>query len=1037
MDFAPLLLFWLSFALSQEHWLLVHHDGSVEAVVGTLRLLEAQKGDLRTAWVWNGRRAPRRVAPAQIGRQRLAADPDRLAVRVQRRAGARHLERLQLVAAPTEMWLTATEESLPRWPVPGDGRLSIPFDRGQQWQLRVVGPGEGSWWVEVRHGQREAFLTSGPAAGIDLAVFEPGGTPASGINAFIQEPASRGTTVRGWTRLHSGRGKLAVPGLPDEAEVAISILREGSPPLLLRGRPSELPHQVRLSAGAALTGKLLDRQGAPVLGANVEAESFATEGVPQVFMVKGKSGPDGAWRLLGVPAGRIPWRASAAGYAPVAETVEAREGQRQDLGTRTLEPGKTLSLQVNDDAGSAVAGANVQAGSSRLKATSDANGVARLTGLPGGPLEIKGSAPRHLAGALHLSPPFAGTPVLVLSRAFTATGRFVTSSGEAIPGATARVDSETCQRDAPVGADGRFDFDLPPGGAVATLVLRSPETQELRTQITPGEAGDLRDLGDLRASTGLTVTGRIVASGEGTPVPGARIWTTRQGADGPAVAWATRDLLEGVAGEDGRFRVAGLVPAPATLRVEAPGFARAQIPLALGSESLEAGEGGGVDLGSIALTTGATLHVRVDTRGMDAAGAVARADLGSRWLEPDMLTAQVRDGEATLPNVPAGKVLVSVLAGRKLLCEQPVMVQEGGDQEVDCRRSTLTVTGRVEVGGAPVFAGTLLWQVPSFDVPGRIDTIVSPGGLRQQQVAGIGRPQVDVPLDTGGRFETLDLAPGRWQVTWFSQGTAVGPVVLEIPEVEKFATVLTFSGLVQTGTVADREGNPVEGARVRELTSGALSFSAPDGSFTLAGLRPGKALVQAELRGQTSSLAEAELSERPPEPLRLVLGDETAPTLTVQALDASGLPAAGAFVFLAEEGKGLRLLTTAADGKTTITLEPPLAPRLRAAAYANGSWGFGRWTSREAAQEGISISVAGSGGLIVSSDKKEGPPAITTQDGWDLTWMLRLLGVDPRVTKDQPLQVTGLPAGQYQVALGGSGMTIAVEDGKVRRGAIE
>jgi hypothetical protein len=43
------------------------------------------------------------------------------------------------------------------------------------------------------------------------------------------------------------------------------------------------------------------------------------------------------------------------------------------------------------------------------------------------------------------------------------------------------------------------------------------------------------------------------------------------------------------------------------------------------------------------------------------------------------------------------------------------------------------------------------WLSSSADVPGRIDDVVSEGGLRQQQVAGAGRPQVTtVGFSDGG-----------------------------------------------------------------------------------------------------------------------------------------------------------------------------------------------------------------------------------------------------------------------------------------------
>jgi len=872
---------------------------------------------------------------------------------------------------------------------------------------------------------------------LEVSVLDPGGKPVGSLNGRLQEAAGRGGTIRHWASLRTESGRLETPGLPDEAEVSLTLAFAGTAPLVLRGRPSLLPHLVRLVAGAELSGRLVDRGGAALGGVAVEAEAWASSELPQPFLVKSRSGPDGRWHLRGLPTGKVAWSAQASGFVPIRETFEVEAGARQDVGTRTLEPGSKLAVQVEDDAGAAVPDAQVQAGSGLFVATTDENGIALLTGLAVAPLEIKGSAARHLPASVRFSPPFPRNPQLLLPRAFTVTGRFTDASGSPVLRGSVRLDAGRCQRDERLGPGGRFELDLPPDGAAGELVLRSPETQELRVRLASGHAGEVRDLGDLQALSGLAVTGRVVRSDSNSAVPGARIWTTRQGPAGPAVAWAARDLLEATAGEDGRFRLSGLLPSPAVLRIEAAGLARRQFDLPLDSRETDP-NGAAIDLGTIALTAGATLHVRIDAHGKDTQGAVARADLGNQWLEPDLLTAEVWEGEATLPGVPAGRVTVSVVAGRRLLCEQAVLVQDGGEQEVDCRRPSLRVSGRVQIGGALANSGTLVWQVPNAGVQSRIDTVVSPAGLRQYQVVGAGRPQVDVPVGPEGSFETDELVPGPWRVSWISEGSVAGEIDVQIPEVERFETVLPFAGMALTGIVVDREGKPAEGARVRELTSGALGLTPADGSFSLLGLKAGKAVVQAQRQEETSQAVEVQLpGERRPEPLRLVLGEPKAPKVTVLVTDPAGTPMPGAFVFFEEEGKGQRLVTTAADGRTTVSLDPPLAPRVRAAAFGGGTWGFGSWATWEAAQEGITVPLAGAGSLVVHSPRRRGSPHIVTAAGWDLSWMLRLLGTPPSLSAEQPLQLTGLPAGPYSVSLEGASVTVSVEDGKAREGKID
>jgi hypothetical protein len=1010
-------------ALSLEQWRLVHSTGAVEQAWGTPRQVEV--AGLRSAWVWTARSVPRRVAPSRIGREHIPAEAGRLAVHAVRRAAARTPAGLRVIAAPAEMWPEVSETDLPSWPIPKSGRLELPLDRGRAWRLRLAGPGEGSWWVEVRPGQGAVLLTSVPARGIDLTVLDAGGKPLADVNALLQEAAPRGGAIRFWATLYGSHGRFEVPGLPDQAELSLTVQKRGLAPLVLRGRPSTLPREVRLPSGGELVGRLVDSHGAPLAGVAVEAEAFVSPELPQVFVVKSRSGARGDWRLAGLAAGKVAWTATATGYVPLSETVELTAGGHLDLGSRSMTLGVGLTVEVVDDAGTPVAGARVESGLRSLAAATDEVGMARLSGLPVSPLALRASAPGHLPASMHLNLPFPPTARLTLPRAFRLSGRLVDASGAPVLGGQARFDARTCQREQPLRDGGRFSFDLAPAGDDGELILRSPATRELRLRVPPGNVGEVRDLGDLAAPPGLAITGRVVRADDGQPIPGARIWSTRQGPDGPAIAWAARDLLEAASGEDGGFVLSGVLPAPLVLRLEAAGLVRRQIELPLGTQQMDVA--GTVDLGTVALGEGATLRVRVDGRGSDPEGAVARADLGNRWLEPDMLTAQVWNGEAVLPGVPAGKVTVSVVAGRRLMCERLVEVPEGGDLEVDCRRPALKVAGVVIVGGAAAAGGTLGWTMPERDVPSRADTVISPAGLRQYQIVGAGRPQVSVPVSSDGRFQTDELTPGTWQVLWFSHGSASSELAVVVPEGDRFETVLEFAGFAALGTVTDAEGKPVEGARVRELTSGALAFSQADGSFALAGLKAGKAAVQAEHSNQRSKVSEIQLGgEAAPPPLRLVLGEHQGPTVTITVVDAAGAPAAGAYVFFEEAGKGQRMLVSDAAGAATVTLEAPLPAQVRAAAFAGGAWGLGGWVTMEAAGDGLAVALSGAGSLQVSSEQGRGSPQILSDQGWDLSWLLRQLGSPPTISPDQPLQVNGLVPGTYTVSLSGRSVTVLV-----------
>src|SRR5262249_58681401 len=118
-----------------------------------------------------------------------------------------------------------------------------------------------------------------------------------------------------------------------------------------------------LAPGAELSGRLVDPGGVPVAGATVEAEFWAAGNLPQVLARQTRSDGKGAWRLRGLPAGKVAWTARARSFAPLAETVELQARSREDVGPRTLERGAALAVQVVDDAGAPLPGAQVQAGS--------------------------------------------------------------------------------------------------------------------------------------------------------------------------------------------------------------------------------------------------------------------------------------------------------------------------------------------------------------------------------------------------------------------------------------------------------------------------------------------------------------------------------------------------------------------------------------------------------------------------------------------------------------------------------------------------
>jgi len=1033
MSVSVLLLVWMQAALGQAQWRVLLPDGQVTAGWGASALAAEVRAQpsARSVWLWSWRHAPVAIAPgaAVKGLHEIACDgPFWLEARLPRRTRAGAPGEARVVAAPVEMWRELPESDLPSWPIPTSGRFALPFNPQSPWRVRLIGAGEGGWWVDLPAGQRSVLLSSLPTGGLDVTVLQPDGKPAEKVRASVAEASVRQGTSHTWALLADRSGRLTAPGLPDEQEVSLTLFQAGFPPLVVRGWPSRLPRKIVLKPGAEVTGRLLDKNRRGIAGAAVEAEFWVAQS-PRLVRLADKSKADGTFALRGLSSGRLTLTLRAPGFASSVEPLELAVGERRDLGVRVLEPGRALDVEVRDEAGQPVSGAEVEAGPG-LSATSDAAGRAEFVGVPLAPLELRGTAPGHQPASRRLQPPLPPRTVLELRRGFVVRGRLLAPSGVPVAGGTLRLEAGTCANEGVIRGDGRFEEDFPTGKE-GQLVLRSPSTRELRLSLTPGAAGEVRDLGDLTAPGSPEVTGTVVSGRDGNPVAGARIWLPRPGPQGPTMAWGSNDLVEAASGEDGRFHLLGLAPGPVTLRVEAAGYARASFDVAVPDPAADSQP---FDIGTITLGEGGLLRVHVDPSRFGPEGltdAVARVDLRRQWLAADMLSAQVWNGEAEIPNVPPGAARMSVIAGTKILCEQDIEAPAGGELDVDCTPGALLVTGRVLVGGAAAGPGVLSWHSAEDSGWARVDTQVSPTGLRQQQAFAAGRPEVDAAVEADGTFQTRDLSPGAWRVSFQSgQGTATPELALQIPEGDHFEAVLPFAGLNVAGVVVTKDGSPASGAKISELASGSLAIARSDGSFVLTGLSPGKLALQARLDDLASAIENIEVSaDQPSEPVRLVLKPEDPPQVAVTVIGRSGIPMAGAMVFFEEDGKGTRLLVTSSDGRALVGLEAPLPARVRAGTFANGAIALGDWTSLDQARQGLALQLGETGGLEVQSASGKGSVRILSASGWDLSWMMRLLGVSTEIAPANPLRLDGVPAGVYDVVLGSSEVRANVAQG--------
>lgn len=189
-----------------------------------------------------------------------------------------------------------------------------------------------------------------------------------------------------------------------------------------------------MRSGFRLAGVVLDDTGQPLAEATVSF--FANSGFPAESRT---TKADGFFSLAGLAAGATHLGASATGFAPASQTIDVQSNVA-NLVFR-LDRGTTVSIRVVDEQGNSISGAWVAAeGSLRHNAnwhaTSDAEGWARIEGIPEG---VRSSLRFH-AGAkeffmsrdqrVDLSAP---EPTLHLRRTLKVSGRVTDAgSGEAI-----------------------------------------------------------------------------------------------------------------------------------------------------------------------------------------------------------------------------------------------------------------------------------------------------------------------------------------------------------------------------------------------------------------------------------------------------------------------------------------------------------------------------------------------------------------------------------------------------------------------------
>jgi hypothetical protein len=447
-----------------------------------------------------------------------------------------------------------------------------------------------------------ALLTPAGALGVSVegVVLDSAGEPLQGVVVYAYDLrlgyAYDATDSEGVYRiqgLEPGRYRLrAVPGYqlrqvarawPDERAFCDGEL------LLLDSDAAELGFA--LPEGGSLQGVLLDHEGLPVEGATVSASGAddTTAGLVRLAT----SASDGGFELLGLdaPAGESSlWRCEVelGGWPDQflegvyddeeADLVELAEGEAQDLGTWTLQPGVgAAGVILGPDGPVEGASVHVYAESQVVSVASQEDGSFEAWAVPPGQMLIWSSADGlgttywpasdRPEASLEVGPEgaFEDGFELTMPAQATLVGRLAAQGDLSSVTVLLYNDTKTVGRGALVEEDGSFVIDRLHGGDYQLFVYASDEgylddwvrdaSGEPRWFALEGEQDNVVD--DIPLPEGATLAG-VVLDEQGEPIHGAYVYARER--EGELVEVAATD-------REGGYRIPGLVEGGWSLEV--------------------------------------------------------------------------------------------------------------------------------------------------------------------------------------------------------------------------------------------------------------------------------------------------------------------------------------------------------------------------------------------------------------------------------------------------------------------------------------
>jgi protocatechuate 3,4-dioxygenase beta subunit len=487
----------------------------------------------------------------------------------------------------------------------GSGRFELrPLRTGNSYEIRAVRPG----FLPVST-RALALARNAPPLKIVLSsaraargrVQDAAGRPVAGVEVRLtparapgarrspgerEEAAGEGSPFVART---DAQGVFLVTWIPAE-RVDLTARQRGYATGQIRGirispgaEPADLG-TVTLKPGAPLKGRVIDRAGKPLTG----AEAYLVESVDRLEQenarLKGEtpdavSGSDGSFTLEDLPqATPLYLLVRASGHLP-AGVRGIHIPIRKPLSVR-LEPAATLNGRVLDEQGAPVAGARVvltwqpaapenperPAGAPvERSAVADPEGHFDIRDAPAGPVRLAVSARGYLSleGFQTVVP--QSDPIqeltLTLGKGAVLAGRISTTAGQPVSGARISAEGASEMSD----DEGAYIVEGVPPGRVDVQVFHPAYKLFQREMVIQPGVNPL----DVTFEEGVEVSGRVTDA-QGAPVVGARVALLRQ------VLRDWREYREST-GEDGVFHFPAVARGGYRLHAGAEGYATTEV----------------------------------------------------------------------------------------------------------------------------------------------------------------------------------------------------------------------------------------------------------------------------------------------------------------------------------------------------------------------------------------------------------------------------------------------------------------------------